>query len=150
LTAEAHYLDALEALEADEREEALQHARKAVKLDPEHADAWRIISDASLPGLRKQPTLKQAASSLSAAKKVVALQPDDLAMWVRGGRILSDELGLYIDALQWWQDARHQAPEEVTPIVEQAAILADMGLYAEANNTICSCGSIASNVPAGQ
>ena len=33
MTAEAHYLDALEALEADEREEALQHARKAVKLD---------------------------------------------------------------------------------------------------------------------
>ena len=28
---ENHYLDALEALEADEREEALQHARKAVK-----------------------------------------------------------------------------------------------------------------------
>ena len=100
MTAEAHYLDALEALEADEREEALQHARKAVKLDPEHADAWRVISDASLPGLRKQPTLKQAASSLSAAKKVVAIQPDDLAMWVRGGRLLSDELGLYMDHMK--------------------------------------------------
>ena len=64
MTAESHYLDALEALEADDREEALLHARKAIKLDSEHADARRIISDASLPGLRKQPTLKQAASSL--------------------------------------------------------------------------------------
>ena len=138
MTAEAHYLDALEALDAENREEALQHARKAVKLDPEHADAWRVISDASLPGSRLQPTLKQAASSLSAAKKVVALQPDDLAMWVRGGRLLSDELGLYMDALQWWQDARHHAPEEVTPIVEQAAILADMGLYREASDRLQS------------
>ena len=68
MTAEAHYLDALEALDAEKREEALQHARKAVKLDPEHADAWRVISDASLPGSRLQPTLKQAASSLSAAR----------------------------------------------------------------------------------
>ena len=59
MAAEAHYLDALEALEADDREQALEHARKAVKLDPEHADAWRVISDASLPGLRKQPTLKK-------------------------------------------------------------------------------------------
>ena len=69
---------------------------------------------------------------------MVALQPDDLAMWVRGGRLLSDELGLYMDALQWWQDARHHAPEEVTPIVEQAAILADMGLYGEASDRLQS------------
>ena len=136
MTAEGHYLDALEALEADDREQALEHAHKAVKLDPEHADAWRVISDANLPGLRKQPTLLQAASSLSAAKKVVQYQPDDLAMWVRGGKLLSDELGLYMDALHWWQDARHHAPYEVTPIVEQAAILADMGLYGEASERL--------------
>ena len=136
MTAEGHYLDALEALEADDREQALEHAHKAVKLDPEHADAWRVISDASLPGMRKQPTLLQAASSLSAAKKVVQFQPDDLAMWVRGGKLLSDELGLYMDALHWWQDARHHAPYEVTPIVEQAAILADMGLYGEASDRL--------------
>ena len=69
MTAEAHYLDALEALEADEREKALEHARKAVKLDPEHADAWRVISDASLPGLRLQPTLKQAVFIALSSKK---------------------------------------------------------------------------------
>ncbi|MDB2671215.1 hypothetical protein N9Y75_00005, partial [Candidatus Poseidoniales archaeon] len=138
MTAESNYLDAIEALEEDNRELALEHARKAVKIDPEHVDAWRVISDASLPGLRLQPTLKQAAKSLAAAKKVVALQPDDLGMWVRGGRLLSDELGLYMDALQWWQDARLQAPEEVTPIVEQAAILADMGLYEEATERLQS------------
>ena len=138
MTAESNYLDAIEALEEDNRELALEHARKAVKIDPEHVDAWRVISDASLPGLRSQPTLKQAAQSLTAAKKVVALQPDDLGMWVRGGRLLSDELGLYMEALQWWQDARHQAPDEVTPIVEQAAILADMGLYGEATERLQS------------
>ena len=100
MTAESNYLDAIEALEEDNRERALEHARKAVKIDPEHVDAWRVISDASLPGLRLQPTLKQAAQSLAAAKKVVALQPDDLGMWVRGGRLLSDELGLYMDHMK--------------------------------------------------
>ena len=91
-----------------------------------------MISDASLPGLRKQPTLKQAASSLSEAKKVVALQPDDLAMWVRGGRLLSDELGLYMDALQWWQDARHHVQTKSRPSLSKRQ-LADMGLYGEVN-----------------
>ena len=32
----------------------------------------------------------------------------------------------------------YHAPEEVTPIVEQAAILADMGLYSEASNRLQS------------
>ena len=76
MTAESNYLDAIEALEEDNRELALEHARKAVKIDPEHADAWRVISDASLPGLRLQPTLKQAAQSLAAAKKVAEQESD--------------------------------------------------------------------------
>ena len=49
----------------------------------------------------------------------------------RGGRLLADELGLMLDALQWWQDVRHHAPHEVTPLIEQATIMADMGLYKE-------------------
>ena len=53
-------------------------------------------------------------------------------MWMLGGRLLTDELGLLSEGLQWWQDLRHQLPKEVTPLVEQAALLADMGHYLEA------------------
>ena len=46
MSAENHYLDALEKLDSNDRVAALEHAYKAVKLDPEHVDAWNVISDA--------------------------------------------------------------------------------------------------------
>ena len=42
MSAEDHYLDALEALDNDDREKALEEAYKAVKLDEEHVDACRL------------------------------------------------------------------------------------------------------------
>ena len=45
---------------------------------------------------------------------------------------MADELGMLHDALHWWQDCREIAPREVTPVVEMASILADMGEYAQA------------------
>ena len=48
MSAEDHYLDALEALDNGNKEEALIQAYKVVKLDPEHADAWQVISDSHL------------------------------------------------------------------------------------------------------
>ena len=131
MSAEDHYLDALEALDNGDREKALEEAYKAVKLDEEHVDAWQIISDAHLPPTGVSPSMIEASKSLSAVKKVVALEPSRIDMWVRGGRLLADELGLMLDALQWWQDVRHHAPYEVTPLIEQATIMADMGLYKE-------------------
>lgn len=41
-------------------------------------------------------------------------------------------IGCWEDALQWWQDARHHMPKEAMPLVEQATILADLGMYDEA------------------
>ena len=48
MSAENHYLDAIEALDSGDREGALEKAHQAVKLDPEHVDAWQLISDAHL------------------------------------------------------------------------------------------------------
>ena len=136
MSAENHYLDAIEALDEGDREKALLEANKAVKLDPEHTDAWQVISDAHLPEAGKPTDLIAASKSLSAVKRIVALDPSRIDMWVRGGRLLADDLGLMIDALDWWQQVRHHAPYEVTPLIEQATIMADLGLYAEGRERI--------------
>lgn len=136
--AEHHYLDAVEAYDKGDYDLAFKEAKATVELDPEHVAAWVLYSDAALAGESKNPTLSQAAISLNGCRKAVELDPLQLQMWVRGGQLLSDTLGLLDDALQWWQDCRHHAPEEVTPIVEQATILTDMGLYGEADKRLQS------------
>jgi hypothetical protein len=47
--AEEHYLDAIEAQENDDREGALSSSLQVVKLNPEHAEAWWLISTLELP-----------------------------------------------------------------------------------------------------
>ena len=136
MSAENHYLDAVEALDSGDRETALTEAYKAVKLDPDHVDAWQIISDAHLSADGKAADLTSAAKSLTAVKMIVKLEPTRIDMWVRGGRLLADELGLMFDALDWWQQVRHHAPDEVTPLIEQATILADLGMYKEGKERI--------------
>ena len=130
--AEHHYLNAVEAYDEGNAEKAYEEAMKAVKIDPEHIDAWQICAETILPQKGEKPTLVQAAKSLAAVRKIIALDPNRTAMWMLGGRLLTDELGLLDEGLQWWQDLRHHLPEEVTPLVEQATLLADMGLYTEA------------------
>jgi hypothetical protein len=130
--AEDHYLDAVEAYDDGDLETAYASARLAVTEDPLHVDAWQLCAESALPQKGEKPTLKQAAQSLSAVKKIIAIDPERTAMWFLGGRLLSDELGLLDDALEWWQQLRHHMPMEVTPLVEQATLLADMGLYTEA------------------
>ena len=66
---------------------------------------------------------------MSACRKVIAIAPDRVDAWIRGGRILADELGMYEEALAWWQGCREQAPFEVVPVIEQTAILTDLGMY---------------------
>ena len=129
-------MDAIEKLDSGDRDSALEHAYKAVKLDPEHVDAWHVISDAHLMADGKPANLIDASKSLSAVKKIVELDPTRIDIWVRGGRLLADELGLMLDALEWWQKVRHHAPYEVTPLIEQATILADLGLYSEGRERI--------------
>ena len=45
------------------RDSALEHAYKAVKLDPEHVDAWHVISDAHLMADGKPANLIDASKS---------------------------------------------------------------------------------------
>jgi hypothetical protein len=136
MSAEEHYLNALEALEEGDKDTAIIEAKSATKLDPEHVDAWQLYSDAVLLTNGQPISLADASKSLSAVKKIVELEPTRIDMWVRGGRLLADELGLSMEALQWWQDVRHHAPEEVTPLIEQATILADMGLYEDSRKRL--------------
>ena len=136
MSAEDHYLNALEALDQGDRDLALKEAKEATKLDPEHVDAWQLYSDAALPPHGQPVSLIDASKSLSAVRKVVQLDPTRIDMWVRGGRLLADELGLLIEAMDWWQEVRHHAPDEVTPLIEQATILADMGLYEDSRKRL--------------
>jgi tetratricopeptide (TPR) repeat protein len=136
MSAEEHYLNAIEALEQGDRETAEKEAKAATKIDPEHVEAWQLYSDINLPIQGEPVSLLNASKSLAAVRKVVELEPTRIDMWVRGGRLLADELGLLMDALQWWQDVRHYAPNEVTPLIEQATILADMGLYEESRQRL--------------
>tara|TARA_Y200000002_G_scaffold97094_1_gene78538 strand:+ start:333 stop:1370 length:1038 start_codon:yes stop_codon:yes gene_type:complete len=131
LSAESHYLNALEALEEGDRDRAIRESKKATVIDPEHLEAWSVYVDACLPA-GAPVSMKDGARALAAIKKIVAVDPTRMDMWVRGGRLMADELGMLHDALHWWQACRNVAPDEVTPVVEIASILADMGEYAEA------------------
>ena len=138
MSAESHYLNALEALDEGDRDRAKSEAKKATSLDPDHLEAWSIFVDACLPPNGIPPTMAEAAQALSAIKKIVAADPTRMDMWVRGGRLMADDLGMLHDALHWWQTCREIAPQEVTPVVEMASILADMGEYTNAQERLQS------------
>ena len=65
-------------------------------------------------------------------RKWLPSTPEQVDAWVRGGRLIADELGMYEDALAWWQKCREHVPYEAVPVIEQTAILTDMGMYSEA------------------
>ncbi len=138
VSAESHYLNALEALDEGDRDRAKSEAKKATSQDPDHLEAWSIFVDACLPPNGIPPTMTEAAQALSAIKKIVAADPSRMDMWVRGGRLMADDLGMLHDALHWWQTCREIAPQEVTPVVEMASILADMGEYTNAQERLQS------------
>jgi hypothetical protein len=136
MSAESHYLNALEALDEGDRETAKAEAKKATQLDSEHTEAWSIYVEACLPSAGVQPSMAQAAQALAGVKKVIELDSSRMDMWIRGGRLMADDLGMLHDALQWWQRCREHSPDEVMPVVEMASILADMGEYAEAEKRL--------------
>jgi len=101
-----------------------------VKIEPEHSDAWWMISTLLLPIKKNErPTLTNASRSLNACKKVIEIEPDNEDAWIRGGRILSDELGMYDKALEWWHERRKVDPTNCQAVIETVALLADLGLY---------------------
>ena len=68
MSAESHYLDAIEAEENGELEDALKHAQLAVKADPEHSNAWWMIVCLLAPD-GKYPDIEQASKALAACTK---------------------------------------------------------------------------------
>ena len=135
MSAESHYLDAIESEESGDLDAALEHARLAVKADPDHSNAWWMIVCLLAPD-GKYPDIEQASKALAACTKVVDLDPSRVDAWVKGGRLMVDHLGLYEDALHWWQRCREAAPLESVPILEQTTILSDLGMYPEARDRL--------------
>ena len=78
---------------------------------------------------KERPTLINASRCLNACKKVIKLQPNHEEAWIRGGRILSDELGMYDKALEWWHERRKIESFRFTSRNKTVALLADLGLY---------------------
>ena len=134
-SAEEIWLDALDSRENGDFDNAMRLAKEVVEIDEGNTDAWMAVAMWSLPpptkGKPVQPSLQQSAKSMTALKKVVQYEPENLEAWKIGGRILLDHLGMLEDALQWWEDCRVQFPKNVTPIIEQIAILVRLGLYDE-------------------
>ena len=135
MSAESIYLDALEALEADDKAKAAELAEQVLAQEPEHEGAWVLLSDSLMPAPRQQLDLAQTAKALSATRSAVKFNPQRGDLWHRGSYLLRS-LGMIEQALAWWQEARHHSPYDATPIVEQATLLADMGLYAEAGDRL--------------
>ena len=63
MSAESHYLNALEALDEGDRDRAKAEAKKATTLDPDHLEAWSILVEACLPPGGQPPTMAQAAQA---------------------------------------------------------------------------------------
>ncbi len=129
------WLAALDSREKGDFDEAISLAKEVVEIEEGNAEAWMAIAMWSLPpptrGKPIQPSLQQSAKSISALKKVILHEPENLEAWNFGGRILLDHLGMLEDALQWWEECRVQFPKNVTPILEQIAVLVRLGLYEE-------------------
>tara|TARA_B100000427_G_scaffold116589_1_gene96877 strand:- start:915 stop:2063 length:1149 start_codon:yes stop_codon:yes gene_type:complete len=139
-TPEMVWLDALEAEGSGDRVGALEAAKRVVEMDPKHTDGWMGVARWSLPpeskGRQQMPDLAQAAKSIAALRKVVALDPEPFDPWKLGGVLLVDHLGMMEQGLDWWQQRREFAPYEVAPIIEQIGILVRMGLYDECANLL--------------
>ena len=132
--------DVLELEEAGERLEALELCHQIIRMEPDHAAAWKMTARMTLPaarrGVQDMPTLPQAASAYSALQNVVRLEPEDTESWALGGILLVDHLGMLEEAVEWWQQRRQVNPEDVTPLIEQIAILVRLGMYSEASELL--------------
>ena len=132
--------EVLELEESGERQEALDLCHQITRMEPNHAAAWKMTARMTLPaarrGVQDMPTLSQAASAYAALQNVVRLEPEDAESWALGGILLIDHLGMLEEALEWWQQRRQVNPEDVTPLIEQIAILVRLGMYSEASELL--------------
>lgn len=134
------WMDAIESEKKGDREQSLRICRELIAEEPDNSDAWMTIARMELPaptkGKQEMPSLVQTAKSLTALRKVVALDPENRRAWDLGGTLLVDHLGMMEDALMWWENRREHAPTEVTPLIEQISILVRMGYYEECADLI--------------
>ena len=132
----------MEARDLADRDNFVELRAKALEIYPHHEDALmsEIRELFSLTGPRgDRPTkmsLKDAAIGQQKCRTVIANNPANEEAWAIGGRLLVDELGMFEDALQWWDSRITFDPKAVVPLVEQVAILAEFGEYAEAADRI--------------
>jgi len=134
------WLDAMEANEEGNREEALAMAEEVVSLDGGHADAWFAVAQWTLPidsrGKQMMPDMIQASKSMAAIKKTVELDPQNEHAWKIGGEIMVGHLGMLEHGLEWWEGRKGAAPSDVLPYFEQASILIRLGYFEEAGECL--------------
>ena len=130
------WLDAMEANEGGNREEALALAEEVVSLDEGHADAWFAVAQWTLPidsrGKQTMPDMIQASKSMAAIRKTVELDPQNERAWRIGGEIIVGHLGMLEHGLDWWEGRKDSAPSDVLPYFEQISILIRLGYFEEA------------------
>ena len=136
------WLDAMEARQMGETTTFNLLREKTLAANPEHPDALmsevrELFRETGPKGDRPtKMSLADAAIGLRKCRTVLEIDPERDEAWVIGGRLLVDELGMFEEALSWWDDRRMVEPREVIPLVEQIAILTEFGEYAEAADRI--------------
>ena len=123
------WLQAIDAQNENDRDEMCRISDEIIAAEPEHPDAWWMRANLELPA-QGMPTLREASRCLRACRKVVEYDPENRRAWWRGGQILVEELGMLEESLTWWQKRREVSPTDPEPLIEQVAILADLGQYA--------------------
>ena len=123
------WLQAIDAQNENDRDEMCRISDEIIAAEPEHPDAWWMRANLELPA-QGMPTLREASRCLRACRKVVEYDPENRRAWWRGGQILVEELGMLEESLTWWQKRREVSPTDPEPLLEQVAILADLGQYA--------------------
>jgi hypothetical protein len=123
------WLQALDAQDEDDRDEMCRLSDEIIDADPEHGEAWWMRANLELPQ-HGEPNLREVSRCLRACRKSIEYDPENRPAWWRGGQILVQELGMLEEALVWWQLRREVSPTDPEPLIEQVAILADLGQYA--------------------
>ena len=145
------WLDAMEANENGDREEALKLAEEVVSLDEDHADAWFGIAQWTLPvdsrGKQMMPDMIQSSKTMVAIRRTVELDPQNEHAWRIGGEIMVGHLGMLEHGLEWWEGRKEAAPSDVLPYFEQVSILIRLGYFEEAEEYLDALDGIIESQP---
>jgi tetratricopeptide (TPR) repeat protein/predicted Ser/Thr protein kinase len=110
---------ARQAREASRLADSADALLEAVKLDPNSAEAWKLLAIA-------QDDLRDGVSAAPSYRKALDLEPSDVDGWLRLGSRLSmngDDEG----ALDVWRHAAKLAPRQAEPLSNQSVVLLNRG-----------------------